>query len=201
MKLRIQSGLILLAWICGASLAVVGCGANDNYMPMQVNKKWTYRVRAGFERHTIPIRVVRELTVASTTGYELASPLGVSRIAWKSGKLVADSTVNAQFIPPIPLLVPGAKLDSKKVKQVETWHGRIIALGQEKPASAVLIEQLDTVDFGTRKVNAILATLTIRIPNGVLELQSWYQSGVGLIQQEQRTNGTRIVQLSLVSHS
>jgi limonene-1,2-epoxide hydrolase len=71
-------------------------------------------------------------------------------------------------------------------------------MGKERPGSAVLTERLDRVELGTRKVTAILATLSLRIPNGKIELESWYQDGVGLIQQEQRTNGARIVQLQLL---
>ena len=183
------------------AVLLVGCGSGDEYMPMKVNKRWTYRVTAGFDRHTVPIRVVREVTVASTRGYELASTLGVSRIAWKGGRLVADSMVNAQFSPPIPLLIPGLELEKNKVKTAASWHGRVYVLGRELPASAILTQQNDTVDSGTHKVSTILATLTVRLPSGVLELESWYQSGVGLVQQEQRTNGTRIVQLTLLGHS
>jgi len=191
--------LVTLPLIVGA---LSGCGAGDDWMPMKVGKSWTYRVRAGFERHTVPIRVAREVTVASTTGYELASPLGVSRIAWKSGRLVGESMANARFEPAVPLLFPNVQFEKNHPKQVATWHGRLLTLGVEREANATLVEQNDSVEIGTRKVPAILATLTVRLPSGlrpaVLELASWYQAGVGLVQQEQRTNGTRIVQLTLV---
>ena len=177
-----------------------GCGAKDDWMPMEVGKTWTYQVTGEFDRHIAPIKVSQEVTVASRNGFELAGPLGASRLAWKSGTLVAESTVNARFVPEIPLLIPGVDLVKDHPKQVATWHGRVTVLGKEHPASAVLTEQPDTVDLSTRKVQTILATLKVRLPGGLIELDSWYQQGVGLVQQEQRTKGTRIVQLVLIGH-
>jgi len=180
---------------------LIGCGSRDNWMPMKVGKQWNYQVRAGFDRRIEPITVRRQITVASADGYELAGPLGLSRVAWKHGSLVAESTVNARFFPPIPLLVPGVELTKEIPKQVAVWHGRVVVLGKENPASATLTERNDKVDLGTRKVNAILATLTLKMPRGKIQLDSWYQEGVGLIQQEQRTGGIRIVQLQLLDKS
>ena len=56
-----------------AGFCVIGCGGGDEYMPMKINRTWIYRVRYGFEKHTVPIRVDREITVADSTGYEQAS--------------------------------------------------------------------------------------------------------------------------------
>lgn len=167
---------------------------------MKVGKHWTYQVRAGFDRRVAEVRVLRPLTVASVDGFELVGPLGVSRVAWKQGTLVADSTVNAQFSPPIPLLVPSSDLAKDVAKQVATWHGRVVVLGKVRPASAILTERTDKVEQGSQKVSAILATLTVTLqnPGSKIELLSWYREGTGLVQQEQRTRGNRIVQLQLL---
>ena len=86
-------------------------------------------------------------------------------------------------------------------RRVATWHGRVVSLGKERPGSAVLTERFDKeIDVGTRKASIILATVTLTIPNGRIELDSWYEDGLGLVQQEQRTNGARIVQLQLLDH-
>ena len=108
---------------------------------------------------------------------------------------------NAKFTPPLPLLVPMELEKNKPPKQVAVWHGHIDSLGKVRPSSAVLTEQLDSVELGTRKVTAILATLVVHMPGGIVELKSWYQSGVGLVQQEQRTKGERIVQMVLLGTS
>jgi len=177
-----------------------GCAQQTDWFPMKVGRHWTYQVRAGFDRRVESVRVVRPLAIASVDGFELGGPLGVSRLAWKNGDLVAESTVNATFSPPLPLLIPGADMTRDLPRRIATWHGRVVTLGKEHPGSAVLTEQTDKIDVGTRKVNAILATVSIRIPNGKIELQSWYEQGIGIVQQEQRTNGARIVQLQLLDH-
>ena len=184
----------------GLAWSLVGCGSRDNWFPMKVGQHWTYQVRTAFDVNVQPIKVLRPLPVASAPGYELTGPLGVSRIAWRNGTLYADSTVNAQFIPPLPLLVPAVERTKDDDKKVLTWHGRVIVLGKERPGSATLYERNATIEFGTRKVPTILSTLDIRIPGGKIGLQSWYQQGVGLIRQEQRTNGTRVVQLQMLGH-
>ena len=197
-QLRSLHSLVCLGVV---SFAALGCGGGDEYMPLKVNRTWTYRVSSGFEKHTVPIRVDRAMTVASSSGYELSGPLGVSRVGWSGKKLVAEYMVNAKFSPPIPLLVPMELDKNKPPKQVAVWHGHIDALGRVKPSSAILTEQVDSVELGTRKVSTILAVLEIKMPGGSVELKSWYQSGVGLVQQEQRTNGQRIVQMIMVGHT
>ncbi len=167
---------------------------------MRVGKHWTYQVRAGFDRRVEPVRVIRSLPVDSVNGFELGGPLGQSRLAWKHGTLYADSAVNARFSPPIPLLIPGVEITKDVPRRVATWHGRVISLGKERPGSAVLTERTEKILVGTQKVQTILATVTLQIPGGKIELESWYQDGVGLVQQEQRTNGVRIVQLQLLDH-
>jgi len=182
-----------------AGLCLCGCGSQTGWFPMKVGRHWTYQVRAGFDRRVGAVKVLRPLPVASVDGFELAGPMGVSRLAWKHGTLLADSTVNAEFSPPLPLLVPSADL-TKDPRRVATWHGRVVSLGKERPGNAVLTEKTDKIEVGTQKVATILATVSLRTPSGQIELESWYQEGVGLVQQEQRTNGARIVQLQLLDH-
>ncbi len=199
MTRRYSAPVKWLLLLVGAVVAT-GCGANDAMMPLKKDHIWTYRARTVFERHTVPIRVTRAITVDGTSGFELAGPLGVSRIAWKSNRLIAESMVNARFVPPIPLLIPSSDLKDAP-RQVASWHGRTYSLGIERPSSATLTEQKETLDLGTRKIQTVLAIVNLRLPTGVLEIKSWYQAGVGLVQQEQRTNGKRIIQLVLVGQS
>jgi hypothetical protein len=199
MDVRTTQGLRTFA-ISLALGSMLGCGTRTEWFPMKLGNHWNYQVRAGFDRRVEPVKVLRALTVASTDGFELAGPLGVSRLAWKHGVLLAESTVNARFAPPLPLLIPGADLSKSAPKQVAIWHGRVVTLGRERPGSAVITEQLEKIDVGSQKVSTILATVTLHTPSGKIELDSWYQEGVGLVQQEQRTNGVRIVQLQLLDH-
>lgn len=187
--------------VLGAAMLVLsGCGNYTGWFPMKSGKHWTYQVRAGFDRRVETIRVLRPLTVASVDGFELAGPLGLSRLAWVGNTLVTESAVNAHFSPPLPILMPGVELTKDLPRRVATWHGRVVALGKERPGSAVLTERIDKIEVGSRKASTILATLTLTIPNGKIELESWYEEGTGIVQQEQRTNGARIVQLLLLDH-
>ena len=203
---------------------VVGCGSRDDWFPMKKGKHWKYQVRSGFETRVEPVSVLRPLAVASAEGFELTGPLGTSRLGWRNGTLYADLSSNAQFIPAVPLLVPGVQHSKEEQRHIDeqkkklkagirikkddliddkpaaTWHGRVVVLGKERAASAVLREVAETIPLGVRNVATIHATLTVKLPNGNIVLESWYQQGVGLVQQEQRTNGTRIVQLQLLGH-
>ena len=67
--------------------SLCGCGNHTGWYPMKTGKHWTYQVRAGFDRRVETIKVLRPLTVASVDGYEIASPLGISRLAWVGNQL------------------------------------------------------------------------------------------------------------------
>src|SRR5471030_2951975 len=125
-----SAAVILLGSLCG-------CGNQTGWFPMKIGKHWTYQIRAGFDRRVETIKVLRPLTVASVDGFELASPLGISRLAWVGNTLMAESTANARFSPPLPILMPGVELNKDVPRRVATWHGRVITLGKEHPGSAV----------------------------------------------------------------
>ncbi|AIE85384.1 hypothetical protein OP10G_2016 [Fimbriimonas ginsengisoli Gsoil 348] len=158
---------------------------------MEVGRATTYIARFGFDSRIEPIRVARRLSVAGEDGYELSGPLGVSRLAWQGGVLYADQAANAWFSPSLPMLAEDEKPRS--------WHGRLVSMGRVQPASAKLVHKKTKVDIGSRKIDAILATLTLRLPTGTIQLESWYAPGTGLVQQEQRTNGKRLLQLQMVT--
>jgi hypothetical protein len=174
-------------------LVLLGCAREDALMPLEVGREVTYVVRTGFASGVEPVRVVRRLPVAGVRGAELTGPLGSARLAWKDGVLLADATSHGRFSPPLPLLAEDGK--------ARTWHGRLETLGREQPASAKLVHTKETLRLGSRRVATTLAKLTMELPasKGLIELDSWYQPGVGLVQQEQRTNGRRVLQLQLLS--
>ncbi len=198
--------LILIPLIGGA-----GCRSRSNWFPMKVGQHWTYEVRSGFDIRVESIKVLRPLTVAGADGFELSGPLGVSRLAWRGDELWADRSANVQFVPSLLLFRPSVDLSVDKSKkddpiyqrygaEVGQWEGKVIVMGHERTASAKLYERQESVEIKARKVSAILATLKLTIDRHDVELKSWYQQGVGLVQQEQRTGVTRVVRLELKSH-
>lgn len=170
---------------------LAGCESDHPLMPLEVGRSTSYVVKFGFNSRVEPVKIVRKIAVAGTEGYELTGALGVSRVAWKDGVLFADRAVNATFEPSLPLLTEDGK--------ERTWHGRVVAMGNVNAASARLKQEDSTVDIGGRKVKTTLATLTVQMPKGKIELASWYAPGTGLVQQEQRTNGERVIQIQMVT--
>jgi hypothetical protein len=162
-------------------------------MPLDPGRQVTYTVKTGLASRVEPMRITRELPVAGVSGVEVAGPLGASRLAWRDGLLAADATANARFKPPIPLLAPDLK--------DRTWKGTVEAAGQIQSATATLRNEKDTITLGARKVLTTKSTLALDLPEskGSIELISWFQPGVGLVQQEQRTNGQFVLHLQLLS--
>lgn len=168
-----------------------GCRDSDSLMPLELEQTTTYLAKFGFDERVESVRVSRALSVAGVDGFELTGPLGVSKLAWKHSVLWADQTANAWFQPSIPLLA----VDNRP----RTWTGTVVSMGQSHPASAELHQAKTKLTVRNQTVDTVLATLTITMPGGKIELDSWFQPGVGLIQQEQRTNDERVIQLQMVT--
>jgi len=160
-------------------------------MPLAVGRSTTYVVKFGFDSRVEPVKVTREVSVAGVDGYELAGPLGVSRLGWGRDVLYADQAVNASFEPSLPILAEDGK--------DRVWHGRVVSMGKTNPATATLKHDKSSVVIGGRKLDTTLAVLIISVPGGKIELDSWYAPEIGLVQQEQRTNDVRVVQLQMVT--
>jgi hypothetical protein len=172
-------------------LLVAGCSKQPDLMPLSVGRSVTYVVTHGLEKFVEPVKVVAEVPIMGRTGYELSGPMGVSRLVWKDGVLYASQTSNAVFDPPIPLVAVDGKM--------KRWTGSVHSLEFESDASAELVQkQVKDVQVGTRKVEATLATLTVKMPKGTIELSSWFQPGVGLVQQEQRTGSVLVLRMAML---
>jgi len=179
-----SGGRVFLA--AGIGALAVGCGSHTDLMPLEVGKTWNYVTRAGFNTFVEPVKVTRELAVAGAQGYELVGPLGASRLAWKGDTLYAFQTANARFIPAVPLLVPGRK--------EMVWRGRMESNGVIVPATAHVSHSEEKIKIGGREIPTTLSTVIVQIPDKGIELKTWFQSGVGIVQQEQRTNRVLDVQ-------
>jgi hypothetical protein len=173
-------------WL-GLWVAVVlaGCDSTPSYFPIEVNSVATFRVR-GFRTQITMLRLQRILSVAGARGVEVAGPNGVSRVAWSNGELRAQQLVNARFEPDIPLLSPA------NLKDTENWKGTVAFLESKAPATATLTQTASTEDYQGRHLQVINAVLTVNLAGPspkVIELDSTYAKGLGLVHQEQRTDG------------
>lgn len=149
---------------------------------MEVGNSATYRIR-GFRKDTTIVRVKRVLSVAGVRGFELQGPNGVSTVAWRGGVLVAEQLAGARLQPALPLLSPN-QID----KEIE-WEGKLTFLESSESATAKLVQSSSTEVYSGRKVKVIKSTLTLDTPKRLIELQSDYAAGIGMIKQLQRTNG------------
>lgn len=171
--------------------ALLGCAKHDELMPMKLGKTWTYTVRPGFGTLVEPVKAIRQVPVGDGLGYELAGPLGVSRMAWQGTRLITDMAGNARFVPPIPLLGAGDKsLD---------WRGWLETNGKKLPAKASLTEASAKLSLAGRDFSGTRSTLKVKTPAGELVLDTWFAPGVGVVQQEQRTNDKLDLQLQLLN--
>jgi hypothetical protein len=172
------------------ALTLLGCSQAPSLMPMEVGRSTTYVVTYGLERHPEPVTVSREVPVSGASGYELTGEMGASRLVWKDGVLLASQTANAWFDPPIPLVAADAGDRS--------WSGRVASLGTKSLASATLTHSKEKLDLAGKTLDTVLSVLTIQLPRGRIEVSSWFQPGVGLVQQEQRTGDNLVVKMEMI---
>ncbi len=182
--------VLLIGILCAAT----GCKrVDDDLMPMRVGKSWRYSVKSGFNSYVLPTKVAREISVANTKGFELDGALGTSRLAWTEKGLVAEKLNNSQFIPPLPLLTN----DGSATK----WSGVVINIDRTTQSTATTSQKADEeIELGVEKVRAVKSTVNLQLGKNQVELLTWFQPGKGIVMQEQRTNGTLLVRLSIVEN-
>lgn len=174
--------MIRLRW-AGALvvLACAGCRPGGQaFMPLDEGNRWSYSVRAGFLTKVEDIEVRRRLSVADGSGWELGGTMGVSRLAWKDGILVAEDLPSTRFSPALPLLV-GGQVEAKR-----QWSGIMRTLAGAKEAEAQLEQESEKITIGGRTYTTRRAKVTIVGLGAPIELTTWFAEGMGIVRQEQR---------------
>lgn len=185
-------------WLAILSLAALaaGCGGGGNELyPLKVGNHWSYTVNNGFASYVQNVQVTREVPVAGGKGFEVSSGMGVSRMGWKGSVLYATMLPNSRFpTSPLPLLV------ANDPKASRTWNGQIESAGAILPAQATLHQSTESLNVNSRKVDATKVVVTLRLPKStVIELETYYAKGIGVVMQKQRTNGKLDVGLEYLS--
>ena len=162
------------------SLLLLGCGSPPRLVPLAVGAHWDYRFRWGLERETGRIEVVREVPVGGGTGWELRSPMGVSRLGYQGDRLVASQLGGAFLTPPLPIGIP--------VGTRAVWHGRVTSLRGETPGSAKVEAAPAKLLVSGQKRTLDRTVVTLRVGGKIVELVTHYAPGEGIVQQEQRTD-------------
>ena len=162
-------------------------------MPLDVGHAWTYSVKAGFETYIDTIRVTRDLSVAGTRGVELSGSLGTSRLAWVGDALCAEKLAGTQFVPPLPILYRAEETHERP------WKGRVIFVDRASPASGTQSQTGDDEQsYGGKKIHCTRSTVRVKTAAHSIEVITWFSAGIGIVAQEQRTDETLLVKLSLL---
>ncbi len=179
------------------SLSVAGCRREgSDLMPLNVGHSWNYTIRSvrGLYTYVSPITVSREVSVANTQGVELKSSLGPSRMAWAGDALLVERLAGTQFIPPLPLVY---RTDETHERH---WKGTVIFVDNTSPAWAVQSQGPDDdLIYGGKKIHCIRSTIQFHTASRDIELETWFSAGLGIVQQEQRTDGILLVKLQQIA--
>ena len=173
-------------------LVLFGCSSGNSLMPSDVGTTWTYKVRTGFgAQHVADATISKRLSVTGTEGFEIAGPLGATRMAWKDGTLWAQNFGNAQALPALPLL----RVDHQPVG----WKGTLETTAGQEKASAQLTHETENRENAGRTTRTLGAQLVVKRPRSTTTLITWFAEGIGIVKQEQRTDGELDLSLDWVS--
>lgn len=174
-------------------LGLAGCSRRQSYFPLQVGKTAAYSIRTGFSEHTDTLVLRRSVSVAGQPGVEVAGSFGVSRVGWKDGVLLADQLSQAQLIPAVPILAPAM------VGKSLPWSGKIRFAGGEEDAKGELTQSKSSVALGGRTFETIHTKLVLDNPKRQIEVETDFAPEVGIVRQQQRTNGRFDLAMELLS--
>jgi hypothetical protein len=168
-------------WAAGFFLLATGCARKDGLFPLEQGNTWSYTVISGFSKYPIRLKVTKPVSVAGVNGYQLESNAGVSRLAWRSGMLMAETLNSTRFDPALPLL------QDTKDKASRTWKGKVTSLAQPVDGKAEISQEPQKVEVAGRTYQAIKVHVELTVPGRIVTVDSYFADGIGLIQQEQRT--------------
>jgi hypothetical protein len=180
--------------LIGLSAVLLGCGASS-YMPLEKGREWKYLISTPSGSSVASMTVVEKIRVGLTMGWKISGDKGENRLAWSGAELVASELSAAQFDPPITLL--------KANSESETWHweGVCRSRGFEAKATADCDQKADKIKIAGSDRVCLLSVLRLRFRDSIIELRTWFQSGVGVVRQEQRMDGKLMVALEWIGGS
>lgn len=176
-----------------AAVAVAGCAGDQAWMPLEEGRTWTYRVRGQHYQFVESVTVGESTAVGSALGRTLEGALGHCRLGWIDGELRASLIGTSHFLPELPLFRPD--------RSDRAWQGQLFAAGKAHKATAKLTHKPEKITVAGARYDAIRADLELRYDGHVVEWTSWFSQGVGIVRQEQRTDGSLDVSLELIRGS
>lgn len=168
--------------ICSLSFAF-GCSGGSDYMPLEEGREWKYLVSTPAGSSVARMKVEDRVRVGLSTGWRIAGSSGENRLAWRGGELVASELSTTSFEPPIVILKPSTNESTWR------WKGKMRSRGNYLDATAECSQRPDKVKVAGNERNCLLSTLRLTFGDSTIELRSWFQSGVGVVRQEQHVDG------------
>lgn len=100
-----------------------------------------------------------------------------------------------RFDPPIVLLKPSSPTSTWNYEGVGTsrvFQQRISVQAKQQPVKLEVMGQMR---------NTLLVTLSLQFQNKTIELETWFQKGLGILKQEQQVDGIRVFALEWIGGS
>jgi hypothetical protein len=158
---------------------------------MEVGKAWVYMARTGLQSLPDNVRVTRRLSVDGVEGVELMGDLGVSHVAWSGSRLITDQMAGCRFLPPLPLLAVG--------EDQASWRGWVYSGAKREPWKAQISSQSAKLDVLGTMANTVCSSVDMSSGPLRLQVKTWFEPGVGIVRQEQRTNDRLDLTLELLT--
>jgi hypothetical protein len=188
-------GFALATGAIGAAIGLSGCGSSKNELfPITEHSRWNYTVRA-VKQYQDHVSYSGRVAVGLTNGYELKSDMGVLHLAWSGGSLITDQMAGSHMRPGLPLLTSSSGPTS--------WAGWIDSddRSEPEPAKATISCVHVKLDLHGTTVDTVRSNILIILPGKKIDLVSWFQPGLGLVRQEQQTNGKLDVMMEYLNQS
>lgn len=170
----------------------MGCGSTA-WFPIEVGWHHDYVVQNGMATYVEGIEAKAEVPVSGSRGVELSGPLGISRIAWKGSRLMASMLGGSRIVPPIPILISSAPENAINGKSTLETNGARVEVRY------TLTHGREKIKVAAREVETIRTTLVLQTATQTTEVVSHYASGIGLVRQNQHTDGRFDLSIDLLN--
>ena len=166
------------ALLTAAILATAGCGdGQTDYFPLAKGNTWTYTVESEGAGDTETMSVERKTSVGPYSGWLVRGDRGESRLAWSGGVLYASQLADTVYDPPIPLFT----------RTDREWSGTVQTAGGKEQGTATIKQTKDSLTVAGQRYDTQKCTVDLNTPQGRIQLATWYFSGMGILQQDQRS--------------
>jgi hypothetical protein len=180
--------------LIGIGLAAVGCtnpNQSNAFFPLDGTKKVTYEVKTGFLKFVEAFTFEPLKTSPATGRFVVKSGLGNSVFFWNNRVLYTIQTPRTFFDEPVPIL---SILDGTL-----STDSAILKAGRKLPVRISTESKAETLQIANRSVPVRYSIVTLKSNTDEVQLKTWFQSGIGIVRQEQRMNGELDYSLQLLS--